>query len=44
LTRRLVELLIELVNQVDFPLQPLDLPRAEEEGKDGHKIECVLVG
>jgi hypothetical protein len=34
--RRLVELLIELVNQVDFPLQPLDLPRAEEEGKDGH--------
>ena len=34
--RRLVKFLIELVNQVDLPLQPLDLPGAEEEGKDGH--------
>lgn len=33
---RLVKLLVELINQVDFPLQSLDLPGSEEKGKDGH--------
>lgn len=36
---RLVQFLVELVDQVDFPLQPLDLPHAEEECKDGHDAD-----
>ena len=30
-----LELLLELVDEVDFPLEPLDLPCAECEGEDG---------
>lgn len=34
-----MQLVVELVDQVDLPLQPLDLPCAEEEGEDGHNSD-----
>lgn len=37
--RRLVKLVVQLVNEVDLPVQPLDLPDAESERKDGHQAD-----
>lgn len=35
--RVLVQLAVELVDEVEFPLQALDLPAPEAKGEDGHQ-------
>lgn len=36
---RLVKLVVELVDQVDLPIQPFYLPYAKAEGKDRHQAD-----
>jgi hypothetical protein len=37
--RVLVQLRIELVDQIQLPIQPLDLPDSESEGEEGHDAD-----